>query len=113
MAALYAPSAVYSTEPFRDPYLGPAGALAYLTPVFAEEADVKARFGQPIVDGDRAAVQWWASFREDGAQMTYAGISILRFDGDGLVIDEWDAWNRIAGRREPPPGWGAAIGENT
>ena len=86
--------------------IGPAGAREYVMPVLAEEADVKAWFGEPIVDGDRAAVQWWASLIENGEEVTYAGTSNLRFNADGLVLDEWDSWNRADGRLEPPPGWG-------
>ena len=107
IAALYAPGASYSTAPFRRPYVGPAGALAYLEPVFADETDVTAWFSEPIVDGERAAVQWWASLVEEGKEVTYAGVSILDFDADSLVADEWDAWNSTDGRLEPPPGWGA------
>ena len=108
IAALYAPEGRYSTGPFREPYIGPAGALAYLRPVFAEESNVESRFGDPIVDGDRAAVQWWASLTEPDREVTYAGTSTLRFDADGLVTDEWDSWNETEGRREPPAGWGTS-----
>lgn len=45
---------------------------------------------------------WWASLREDGADATLAGTSVLRFDDDGLVIEQWDAWNVLAERRKPP-----------
>jgi hypothetical protein len=106
IAALYAPTASYATAPFRTPHIGPAGAIDYLRPVLAEETDVRAWFGEPIVDGDRAAVQWWASLVENGEAVTYAGTSILRFDADGLVIDEWDSWGRADGRLEPRAGWG-------
>lgn len=107
IAAFYAAGAKYGTAPFREPRMGPEGALAYLEPVLAEESEIEAWFGEPIVDGDRAAIQWWAAFTENGEQATYAGVSILRFDADGLVVDEWDAWNRADGRLSPPPGWGA------
>jgi hypothetical protein len=66
---------------------------------------VGAWFGEPVVDGDRAAVQWWAALVENDSEVTLAGTSVLRFDGEGLVVDEWDAWNMADGRREPPPGW--------
>ena len=59
--------------------------------------------GAPIVDGDRAAISWWASLVEDGADATLAGTSVLRFDADGLIISQWDAWNVLAARRDPPP----------
>jgi hypothetical protein len=108
VAALYAPHALYSTSPFREPYMGPDGALAYLRPVFAEESLVSARFGEPVVDGDRASIQWWASLTEPEREVTYAGTSTLRFDAEGLVVDEWDSWNEAEGHHQPPDGWGAA-----
>ena len=107
IAALYAPGARYATAPFRTPHIGREGAMAYVAPVLAEEEKIRAWFGEAIVDGDRAAVQWWASFEENGVEATYAGTSILLFDEDGLVIDEWDSWNRTDGRIEPPTGWGS------
>ncbi len=64
------------------------------------------RFGEPIVDGDRASIQWWASLREPEREVTYAGTSTLTFDADGLVVNEWDSWNEAPGRHEPPDGWG-------
>src|ERR671935_3158054 len=81
--ALYAEGARYATAPFREPQIGPEGARAYVVPVLAEESDVRAWFSEPIVDGDRAAVSWWASFLEEGVEVTYAGTSILRFNDEG------------------------------
>jgi len=34
-----------------------------------------------------------------------AGVTLLRFDEDGLVLDQRDHWNDIDGRHEPYPGW--------
>ena len=31
---------------------------------------------------------------------TLAGVSLLRFDGDGLVVDQRDYWDVAEGRRE-------------
>jgi hypothetical protein len=106
IAALYSPTGRYATAPFRQPRIGPAGATAYLEPAFAEESDIRAWFGEPIVDGDRASVEWWAALREAGEEVTLAGTSVLRFDADGLVAAQRDTWNMTAGRREPPDGWG-------
>ncbi len=104
--ALYAEDAVYPSEPFRVAFDGRAGTRAYIAGAFAEEDDVRAWFGRPIVTGSRAAVQWWASLVEEGKGVTLAGTSILTFDGEGLVVDQWDSWNTIDDRREPPEGWG-------
>ncbi len=100
--ARYAPRAVHFTEPFRDPARDAGDVRAYVERVFGEEDDPRVWIGEPIVDGDRAAITWWASLREAGADSTLAGTSVIRFDADGLVVEQWDAWNHLADRREPP-----------
>lgn len=110
--AQYAAGALLSTEPFRQPYRGLDGVRAYVSRVLGEEEAPRVWMGEPIIDGDRASVSWWASLREDGADATLAGTSVLRFDADGLVIEQWDAWSRADGRREPP-GWSPFTGSRT
>ena len=100
--ACYAPDARLSTQPFREPYRGTDGVREYVTQALREEEDPRVWMGEPIVEGDRAAISWWASLREDGADMTLAGTSVLRFDTDGRVIEQWDAWNQLPERRDPP-----------
>ena len=100
--ACYAADAVLSTEPFRVPHRGRDGVRQYVTRVFAEEADARAWFAEPIVDGDRAAVSWWTSLREEGVDTTLAGTSVLRFDAEGMVTEQWDSWNQLSERRDPP-----------
>lgn len=104
--ALYAPDALLSTEPFRQPYRGHDGVREYVTRVLGEEEDPQVWVSVPIVQGDRAAVSWWASLREEGADTTLAGTSVLRFDAEGLVIEQWDAWNTLDQRRDPPKDFG-------
>jgi hypothetical protein len=106
--ALYSPSLRHWSTPFREA-VGLDGLRAYLVQVFGEERDIRAWFGAPLADaqpGAPAAVAWWATYLEDGREITIAGVSILRFDADGLVVSQWDAWNEVEGRREPPAGWG-------
>ena len=103
--ACYAPDALLSTQPFREPYRGLDGVREYVTQALAEEEDPRVWMGEPITQGDRASISWWASLREGGADATLAGTSVLRFSRDGLVIEQWDAWNQLAGRAEPPA-WG-------
>jgi hypothetical protein len=63
--------------------------------------------GEPLVQGDRAAVEWWAVIVIDGEPVSYAATSWLRFGAGGLVLDEHDYWMSSAGRKEPWPGWTA------
>jgi ketosteroid isomerase-like protein len=102
-AALYRDDCVFRSAPFREP----ESPLAYVTRVFPEARSDDVRFGEPVEDGDRAAVEWWAVFVErDGEEQTIAGCSILRFDDQGLVTEARDYWHIEPGRREPHGTWG-------
>jgi hypothetical protein len=109
--ACYAADAILSTEPFRQPYRGLAGVRSYVERVLGEEEDPRVWMADPIVDGRRAAISWWASLIEDGAETTLAGTSVLVFDADGLVIEQWDAWNQLPHRSDPPGDIGPFAGE--
>lgn len=103
IAVLYRSGAAYRSHPLRE-----AGApRAYLERVFAEEEEIECWFGEPLVAGDRAAVEWWASYREAGEDVTLAGTTVLRFDRDGLVSEHVDYWVEGNGRTAPFPGWGS------
>jgi hypothetical protein len=92
ISALYAEGAFWQQHPFHEPEPG------YLARVFAEEESAQCRFGTPIVDGDQAAVPWSAQTRlADGGREDLAGVSLLRFRADGLVVEERDFWNAGAG----------------
>jgi hypothetical protein len=101
IAARYAEGAIFRSHPFREP----EDARAYVKRVFAEEeAEPEVWFGEPIVGGDRAAVEYWAVVRYEGRDHTLAGTTLLRFEADGLVIEHRDYWALEAGRRERPAG---------
>ncbi len=105
IVALYADGAQYRALVLRQPESGRAGVHAYLTRMFDEEDDIECRFGEPLASADRAAVEWWASWTEAGQDLTLAGVTLLRFDAGGLVVDHRDYWNQVD-RREPPfDGW--------
>jgi ketosteroid isomerase-like protein len=105
IVALYSDEVPYRALVFREPDLGVAGVRRYLEENFGVEQEIECRFGSPVVDGERAAVEWWASWIEDGQPLTLAGSTFLRFDADGLVVDHRDYWNEVP-RREPPfPDW--------
>jgi catechol 2,3-dioxygenase-like lactoylglutathione lyase family enzyme len=99
VAALYADGATFHSHPFRE-HQEPR---EYAEWAFREQAHAECRFGMPVVSRDRAAVDWWAVIRlRDGADETVAGTSLLRFDTDGRVVDQRDAWASRAGRHELP-----------
>ena len=101
--ALYADDATYRALAFRAPDHGLAGVRRYLETNFAVERETECWFAEPLVAGDRAAVEWWGTWVEQ--RLTLAGATFLRFDDAGRVIDHRDYWNQVE-RREPPyDGW--------
>jgi predicted SnoaL-like aldol condensation-catalyzing enzyme len=85
--ALYAEGARWQQHPFREPEPG------YVARVFEEEESAECEFGTPIVDGDRAAVHWHGQTKlVDGGSEDLVGVSLLRFDDDGLVVEQRDIW---------------------
>ena len=104
VAGLYAEDGVYSSHPFRERESSPR---AYALQAFADEELVEVRFGEPVVGGNRAAVEYWAVLLSEGRKVTIAGTAVLRFAPDGRVEEHRDYWALQVGRREPPAGWGA------
>ena len=105
ITALYADQATYRAVAFREPDRGLSGVRGYLARNFAAEHDIACRFGEPIAAGDRAAIQWWANWVEDGQPVAMAGVTVLRFDPDGHVVDHRDYWNQSDAHRAPYAGW--------
>jgi hypothetical protein len=105
IVALYSADVLYRALVFREPDRGRAGVRRYLEDNFGVEEEIECRFGEPVAADDRAAVEWWATWIEEGQRLTLAGATLLRFDHDGFVVDHRDYWNQVE-RREPPfAGW--------
>ena len=100
LAPVYADGCVFRSAPFR----APAVPSEYVAWAFSDEESAQARFAEPVVDGDRAAVEWWAFVREDGRDITLAGTSLLRFREDGQCVEQRDEWAAADGRVERRPG---------
>jgi uncharacterized protein (TIGR02246 family) len=108
VVALYADDGVHRSTPFRHPHRGRQGVRDYVTQAFADEQRIyDVRFGTPVVQGDRACVEYWAWFLDQrGRAMTLAGCAMARFDADGLITEARDYWHLQGG---PPaaPGVGS------
>ena len=104
---LFTEDAVYRSHPFREPHVGPAGICAYWDRAVGGQRDLDLRFGRPIEAGDRAAVEWWATYRDEGEEETLVGILYLRFAEDGRCCELREAWVTQSGRRPPHEGWGS------
>ena len=102
---VYTDETVHRSHPFREP----GNPIDYARWALAEEeGEPEVWMGDPLVDGDRAAVEWWAVVIENGKEVSLAGTSILRFDADGRVVEQSDYWGTTEGRAEPWAGWASS-----
>jgi hypothetical protein len=107
LSPVYADDVVFRSHPFREPQ----SPVEYARGAFEEEGEeLELWWGDPLVSDDRAAVEWWATLKENGEPVTIAGTSLLRFGADGRVVDQHDYWALSPGRTAPWRGWGSGTG---
>ncbi|HEY7197907.1 MAG TPA: nuclear transport factor 2 family protein [Gaiellaceae bacterium] len=105
--ALFTEDVVYRSSPFREPSVGHAGLRQYWDGATGDQVGVEVVLGEPVEEGDRVAVEWWTTMREEGEEVTLPGCLVLRFAPDGRCEELREYWHLERGRREPPTGWGA------
>jgi uncharacterized protein (TIGR02246 family) len=102
-AALFTEDAVYRSSPFREPHVGRDAIRAYSAD--ATGTRTRVRFGRPVEEANRAAVEWWATYIEaEEGEITLPGCLILQFASDGRCEELRETWNYAAGAQRPPPG---------
>jgi predicted ester cyclase len=106
-ASLFTETGIYRSAPFRPPHVGREEIMRYWREEPALHERVELRFGTPVVEGRRVAVEWWVSVVQDGETVTGPGCLVLRFDRDGRCEELREYWHEQPGRHEPPPGWGS------
>ncbi len=87
------------------PYRGPDGLRTYLEESFAEESrPAEVRFAEPQVDGDAAAVEYWAVTYVKDQPVTISGCTVVHFNESGLVVAARDYSHVKEGHHVPPAG---------
>jgi hypothetical protein len=69
---------VYRSPAFRQLDVGLAGVRRYLNKNLPAEENIECWFSDPIVSGDRAAVERWGCRTEQGQELKFAGVTVLR-----------------------------------
>ena len=103
---LFTDDALYREQPFQDAFAGRAAIEDYWRKVTASQTKVELRYGRPVVDGRRLAVEWWANLETPDGPITLAGEFLLAFAESGKCRELREYWLLTQARVEPPPGWG-------
>ncbi len=101
-AALFAEDCAMRSHPFREA----EDAREYTRREFGREQAREVWFGIPVIQGTRAAVEYWAAMEEDGQEVTLAGCCVLDIGPDGRCRSLRDYWTMQPARTPPPEGWG-------
>lgn len=116
VAALFTQDALYASHPLHTPHRGRAEIRAYWRRATADQESLSLRFGEPVVSGRRAAVEWWATMRDEewafsegkpGQMLNLPGCLVLVFSENGLCEELREYWHAEFGApAQPPVGWG-------
>ena len=106
ITSLFTEDATYHSHPFRPVTQGRKSILDYTLGALDVGQVYEVRFGKPVVEGSRAAVEYWTTMREKVEDVTLAGCVMLRFAKSGLCKELHDYWVLQTGRQQVPLNWG-------
>lgn len=106
-AALFTEDAIYREQPFEQPFAGRDAIRHYWSTVTRGQSAIELRYGTPVVEGRRVAVEWWANLLNDGSPITLAGEFLLLFAENGQCRELREYWAVTTHRVDPPAGWGS------
>ncbi len=102
IASLFAEDATYHSHPFRPLNQGRKSILDYSLGALDVGQVYEVRFGKPVVEGSRAAVEYWTTMREKVEDVTLAGCIMLHFAKNGLCKELHDYWVLQTGKVSAP-----------
>ena len=103
---MFTQEATYRAYPLGIPHTGHDAIADYWTRATAGQRDLRVHFGDPIVDGDLVAVEWWTTMHAGGDPVTLVGCLFLTFAADGRCQALREYWHLTGKLVPPPPGWG-------
>jgi len=106
ITSLFTEDATYHSHPFRPVTQGRKSILDYTLGALDVGQVYEVRFGKPVAEGSRAAVEYWTTMREKVEDVTLAGCVMLRFAKSGLCKELHDYWVLQTGRQQVPLNWG-------
>ena len=102
---LFTADASYHAHPFQSPLQGRAAIAGYWASATENQTAIDLMFGEPLVAGDRMAVEWWSVTEQKGQTTTDVGGLFLTF-AEERCSDLREYWNLTDGTVDIPEGWG-------
>jgi hypothetical protein len=105
-ASIFTENSLYCSHLLHPPAHGQEGVAGYWREVTATQENLDVLMGEPIVDGSKAAVEFWVRMTNAGQDVTLAGCLLLRFASDGRCEELREYWFFEPGLHAPPDIWG-------
>ncbi len=103
---LFSDEVVYVAHPTQETVVGREALGRYLRKEATEQGDVSVRMGEPVIDGDRVAAEFWVTARNQGGAATITGCLMARLQSDGRCASFREYWFDEQGHASAFEGWG-------
>jgi hypothetical protein len=104
--SLFSDDVVYVAHATRETVVGRTALASYLQKEAAEQGQVSVRMGNPVIDGDHVAAEFWVTATSAGEDATIAGCFIARLASDGRCSFFREYWFDVEGHTSAYDGWG-------
>jgi ketosteroid isomerase-like protein len=103
---LFRDDVVYVAHPTQETVVGREALASYIRKEAAEQGEVSVRMGNPVIEGDHVAAEFWVTATNDGEAATIAGSLIAQLASDGRCASFREYWFDIEGHVNAFDGWG-------
>jgi hypothetical protein len=104
--ALHSEDVVYVAHP-EETVVGREALRRYVQKEQTEQGTVSVRMGNPLIDGDRVAAEFWVTATKGNDEASIAGCFVAQLDETtGLCTRFREYWFDLEGRIDAFDGWG-------
>ena len=103
---LFSDEVVYVAHPTQETVVGKTALASYLRKEATEQGEVSVRMGEPVIEGDRVAAEFWVTATNEGEAATITGCFIARLESDGRCASFREYWFDEQGHASVFEGWG-------
>jgi hypothetical protein len=103
---LFSDEVVYVAHPTQETVVGREALASYIRKEAAEQGEVSVRMGNPVIEGDHVAAEFWVTATNDGEAATIAGSLIAQLASDGRCANFREYWFDVEGHISAFDGWG-------
>jgi ketosteroid isomerase-like protein len=103
---LFSDDVVYVAHATQETVVGRTALANYLRKEEAEQGQVSVRMGNPVIEGDHVAAEFWVTATSGSEAATIAGCFVARLEPDGRCAYFREYWFDVEGHASAYEGWG-------